>query len=260
MDSSEQTSLGEEMENVPSSLPFENEPFRGTTTELESRLRTAAAQLELDIPESSWKPISLYCQELWNWNEKINLTRHLSPEAFVNRDLLDSYHVAKLIQPNEEILDVGTGSGIPGVMIAILRPDTQVTLCDSVAKKARVVEQIVTSLNLEVPVYPENVQKVLEDFRYDSLTSRAVGPLIKLCRWLEPYWHTFGRMLAIKGPKWPEERGEARHHGVMKKVELRCLVSYPMPGTFSESSILQLKRAGSGGQQEKESTGSTSID
>jgi 16S rRNA (guanine527-N7)-methyltransferase len=243
MNSPEPMSLDDEAGKNAPLLPFENQPFQGTLSELDNRLRSAASLLELDVPEASWKPISLYCQELWSWNEKINLTRHLSPEAFVNRDLLDSFHVAKLIEPKEEILDVGTGSGIPGVLIAILRPDVQLTLCDSVAKKARVVEQMVKNLKLEIPVYPENVQKVLEDFRYDTLTSRAVGPLVKLCRWLEPYWHTFGRMLAIKGPKWPEERGEARHRGVMKNIELRCLVSYPMPGTYSESSILQLKRS-----------------
>ncbi|MCU0710209.1 MAG: 16S rRNA (guanine(527)-N(7))-methyltransferase RsmG [Pirellula sp.] len=218
------------------------EVFSGNREELDRRLRTIANALELTIPEEAWPGIQNYCLQLWDWNTRVNLTRHTTPELFVKRDLLDSWHVAQLLGPNEEILDVGTGSGVPGVLIAILRPDVQVTLCDSVAKKAKVVEAIVKNLGLQVPVYPQNVQSLLEEFRYDTLTSRAVGPLVKLCRWLEPYWHTFGRMLAIKGPKWPEERGEARHKGVLKKVELRRLVSYPMPDTESESTILQLKR------------------
>jgi 16S rRNA (guanine527-N7)-methyltransferase len=219
------------------------EIFRGTEAELLARLQKAAGALELPIPESAWPGIVAYCRQLWDWNERINLTRHTTPELFVKRDLLDSWHVSQLLAPNEEILDVGTGSGVPGVVVAILRPDVQVTLCDSVAKKAKVVEQIVDKLRLAIPVYPQSVQKVLDDFRYDTLTSRAVGPLSRLCNWLDPYWHTFGRMLAIKGPKWTEERGEARHRGLLKKVELRRLVSYPMPDTHSESTILQLKRA-----------------
>lgn len=228
------------------------ELFSGSREELDRRLRAVAIELELAIPEEAWSGIQNYCLQLWDWNTRVNLTRHTTPELFVKRDLLDSWHVAQLLAPNEEILDVGTGSGVPGVLIAILRPDVQVTLCDSVAKKAKVVDDIVKKLGLQVPVYPQNVQSLLEEFRYDTLTSRAVGPLVKLCRWLEPYWHTFGRMLAIKGPKWPEERGEARHRGVLKKVELRRLVSYPMPDTESESTILQLKRltAGSPAQDE----------
>ncbi len=218
------------------------EVFSGNREELDRRLRAIATELELAIPETAWSGIQNYCLQLWEWNTRVNLTRHTTPELFVKRDLLDSWHVSLLLAPNEEILDVGTGSGVPGILIAILRPDVQVTLCDSVAKKAKVVDDIVKKLGLQVPVYPQNVQSLLEEFRYDTLTSRAVGPLVKLCRWLEPYWHTFGRMLAIKGPKWPEERGEARHRGVLKKVELRRLVSYPMPDTESESTILQLKR------------------
>jgi 16S rRNA (guanine527-N7)-methyltransferase len=213
---------------------------------LEKALRAQADSIELAIDESAWAGIRAYCQTLWDWNSRINLTRHTTPELFVHRDLLDSWHVSKLLEPNEEILDVGTGSGVPGILIAILRPDVQVTLCDSVSKKARVAEEIVQSLALQVPVYPQNVQSVLEEFRYDTLTSRAVGPLVKLCTWLQPHWHAFGRMLAIKGPKWSEERGEARHRGVLKGVELRKLLSYPMPGTESESTILQLKRTPTG--------------
>lgn len=221
------------------------EKFQGTEAELTTRLRTAADELQLTIAEEAWPDIQRYCVSLWDWNNRVNLTRHTTPELFVKRDLLDSWHLSQLLAPNEEILDVGTGSGVPGILVAILRPDVQVTLCDSVAKKAKIVDEIVLKLGLQVPVYPQSVQSLLEEFRYDTLTSRAVGPLVKLCRWLEPYWHTFGRMLAIKGPKWPEERGEARHRGVLKKVELRKLVSYPMPDTHSESTILQLKRLSS---------------
>ncbi len=229
-----------EPDSAESKQPLER--FTGTAAELEQRLKSAAADLQIAIPDAAWPGIQAYCTELWDWNSRVNLTRHTTPELFVKRDLLDSWHLSQLLEPNEEILDVGTGSGVPGVLVAILRPDVQVTLCDSVAKKAKVVDEMVLKLGLKVPVYPQSVQSLLEEFRYDTLTSRAVGPLVKLCRWLEPYWHTFGRMLAIKGPKWPEERGEARHRGVLKKIELRKLVSYPMPDTNSESSILQLKR------------------
>jgi 16S rRNA (guanine527-N7)-methyltransferase len=115
------------------SLPI----FTGNRLELDQRLRETASALQIDVPNECWGPIADYCSELWDWNTRVNLTRHTTPELFVKRDLLDSWHVCKLLEQNEEVLDVGTGSGVPGILIAILRPDTQVTLCDSVAKKAK---------------------------------------------------------------------------------------------------------------------------
>lgn len=194
------------------------------------------------IAEDRWAILEAYCNLLWEWNGRMNLTRHTNFDLFARRDLLDSWHLANLLKPGEEVLDIGTGGGVPGVVLAILRPDLQLTLCDSVGKKAKAVESIVRALDLPIPVHPTHVQKVLDEFRYDSLVVRAVGPLMKLCVWLEDYWHTFGRLLAIKGPKWVEERGEARHHGYLKNIELRKADSYLMPDTHAESVILQLRK------------------
>ncbi|MFO0012011.1 MAG: 16S rRNA (guanine(527)-N(7))-methyltransferase RsmG [Planctomycetota bacterium] len=217
--------------------------FHGTPEALAGELRTIAQAIGIEeVPDEAWRPLAQYCLLVWDWNAKINLTRHTDPDRFVKRDLLDSVMLAKHLAPNEEILDIGTGGGVPGIVIAILRPDVQVTLCDSVAKKAKVAQQIVEDLGLKVPVYPQSVTKVLEDFRYDSLVARAVGPLARLCGWLKEDWHKIGRLLAIKGPKWIDERGEARHRGLLKGVDLRRLVSYRMPDTDSESTLLQLSR------------------
>jgi 16S rRNA (guanine527-N7)-methyltransferase len=209
-------------------------------------LKNLAAQIGIEpLDDSVWSHLANYCSLAWDWNSKINLTRHTTPELFVQRDLLDSYQLSKLLQPNEEILDLGTGGGVPGILLAILRPDLDVSLCDSVAKKAKVAEDIVKKLKLNVRVHPTSVKTVLEEERYDSIVARGVGPLVKLCGWLKDEWHKIGRLLAIKGPKWVEERGEARHRGMLQSVQLRRLVSYPMPGTESESVILQIARESS---------------
>ncbi|MEQ1824962.1 MAG: 16S rRNA (guanine(527)-N(7))-methyltransferase RsmG [Pirellula sp.] len=217
--------------------------FRGSKEELVASLRQVSLSIGIDeLTPEVYAKIADYCLQLWSWNQNINLTRHTTPDLFVKRDLLDTWHLAKLLEPSEEILDIGTGGGVPGVLVAILRPDVQVNLCDSVAKKANVLQRIVDQLELKIPVLPLSVQKVLEDFRYDTLTARAVGPLPRLCAWLQNDWHNFRRLLAIKGPKWVEERGEARHKGFLKNIELRRVAAYRMPDTQSESTILQLLR------------------
>ena len=77
---------------------------------------------------------------------------------------------------------------------------------------------------------------------FDTLVIRAVARLRKLLEWFRPHWKSFDRMLVLKGPSWVEERGEARHYGLFHDLELRKLAAYPLPGTKSESVLLQIRR------------------
>lgn len=213
-------------------------------------LAEAISRLGLDISADKIAKLDEYCQRLWELNEHINLTRHTTYDLFARRDLLDTYELAKFIEPNEEVLDVGTGGGVPGIPLAILRPDLKVSLCDSVAKKARAAESLVSQLKLPIYVHSLRVQDVLEDHSFDTLVTRAVGSITQLCNWLNNYWHCFNRLLAIKGPRWVEERKEARHRGVLHGTVLRRIHGYRMPGTKSESVILQLHRPRPGSASE----------
>lgn len=205
-------------------------------------LAEAISHLGLDISADKVAKLDEYCQRLWELNEHINLTRHTTYDLFVRRDLLDTYELAKFLGENEEVLDVGTGGGVPGIPLAILRPDLKVSLCDSVGKKARAADTLVSQLKLPVYVYSARVQDVLDDHSFDTLVTRAAGSITQLCNWLNDYWHCFNRLLAIKGPRWVEERKEARHRGTLHGTVLRRIHGYRMPGTKSESVILQLHR------------------
>ncbi len=211
-------------------------------TENVDSLADALARHKIELPDDQVPQLDRYCQTLWDWNSKINLTRHTDYEKFVSRDVVDSLAFANHLGESEKILDVGTGGGVPGIVLAILRPDLHVSLCDSVGKKANAVAEIVSQLELDVPVYPENVQLVLQAWTGDVLVLRAVARLRKILTWLEPHWGAFHRLLLLKGPAWVDERAEARHHGQMNDLNLRKLESYPIPGTESESVLLQITR------------------
>jgi 16S rRNA (guanine527-N7)-methyltransferase len=186
-----------------------------------------------------------YCRRLWDWNEKINLTRHTSFDLFARRDLLDSWKLAQHIDPEQEVLDIGTGGGVPGLVLAILRPDLQMSVCDSTTKKARVVQQIVRELSLPVAVFPLRVQAVLEDLRFHTLVTRASGSIAQLMTWLHDHWTQLDRLLAVKGPRWVQERADARHRGLLGGIELRCLETYNIPSTDSQSVILSFAKKNS---------------
>ena len=218
-----------------------NESESGLASE-SNTLAESLTKHEIEIPDEQREQIEAYCAALWEWNEKINLTRHTTFDLFVTRDLLDTIRLANQLEQNEEVLDVGTGGGVPGLLLAILRPDLTMHVCDSVAKKTRVVQDIVNKLDLTVMVHSTRAQDVLEDFRFHSLVARAVGSLSKFLSWFEDHWLSFDRLLAIKGPRWVDERAEARHRGLLANIELRKLDSYEMPGRDFESVILQVTR------------------
>ena len=204
-------------------------------------LDQALHKYKIELTEKQSALLERYCNQLWQWNENINLTRHLDFERFVARDVTDSLALADIIEPDEEILDVGTGGGVPGVVVAILRPDVQVTLCESVKKKANAVAAIVESLGLPIATNHARAENLLEDFRYHSLIARAVGPMAKMLQWFEPHWASFDRLLLVKGPRWTAERIEARQRGLFNNLQLRVRATYGMPETPSESVILEIR-------------------
>jgi len=215
------------------------------TQTLADSLERHQISLQISLPKIQIRKLDEYCRLLWGWNERVNLTRHTDYDKFVVRDVVDSLALAKLLRTGERILDVGTGGGVPGIPLAILRPDLRVELCDSTGKKALAVSEILQELRLNIPVYHAKADAVLskKGRRFTTLTIRAVSRLALLLRHLAPCWSSFDRMLLIKGPKWVEERGEARHYNLMTKIALRCLKTYTTETAVSESVesfILQL--------------------
>lgn len=225
-------------ENAPPESTPAVDPYPNDT------LAAALARHAIVLPAEQVAQLAGYCQLLWDWNEKINLTRHTTYEKFVTRDLADTLQLAGLVNPQEEILDVGSGGGVPGLTLAIVRPDLEVTLSDSTGKKTRVLEDMVKKLKLHVPVFNARTESLLEDTRWDALTIRAVGPLWQLLTWFRPHWKSINRLLVIKGPKWKEEQAEASRRGLLRELELKVAADYPLAGTESNSVILKIWHQG----------------
>jgi 16S rRNA (guanine527-N7)-methyltransferase len=201
----------------------------------------------LALTPSAAEGLAAYAVSLWAWNERLNLTRHTDVEKLVSRDVADAVAIAAHLAEGERVLDVGTGGGVPGAMLAILRPDLRVELCDSVAKKARAVAEVVREAGLDVPVHASAAQPLVQargggPERFDVLVVRAVAPLVKLLGWFEPLCEHYGRMLVVKGPRWEEEKGESRHRGFVKRVTVRRVAAWPIRGSDNESVLLEVRR------------------
>jgi len=222
--------------------PLEGEPF-SHDPQMAKQLSAELKKQAISLSPGKIDRLAKYCELLWSWNEKINLTRHTDFEKFVSRDVVDSLALSEFLLTGERVLDVGTGGGVPGIILAIVRPDLKVELCDSTGKKANVVAEIVKSLKLNVPVWHSKAEDLFPARKYTTLTVRAVSKMPKLLEIFAPHWHSFERILMVKGPNWVAERGESRHYGYMTKLSLRVLKSYPIgtsDETASESVILQI--------------------
>ena len=223
-----------------------------TPIDLSREIAAECGRLGLVVPPEAMPGLAAYAASLWAWNERLNLTRHTDVEKFVSRDVADAAAIAPHLATGDHVLDVGTGGGVPGVLLAILRPDLRVELCDSVAKRARAVREIVAEVGLAgMPVHESAAQplvvaaaegKPAARGRFDVLVVRAVAPLLKLLGWFEPLADRYGRMLVIKGPRWEEEKGEARHRGYVKQVTVRRIAAWPIRGSDNESVLLEVRR------------------
>ena len=97
------------------------------------------------------------------------------------------------------------------------------------------------ALELDVEIYNERAENILDDFRFDFTVARAVGPMIKMCRWFEEHWPSVGRLLAIKGPKWSEELAEAEQANLTSGIQVSKVKEYLTPGTDWNSVILEVQ-------------------
>ena len=218
--------------NDPNSNASEQNP--------DDTLAAALVRHQIELPEDQLALLDRYVRLLWDWNEKLNLTRHTDYEKIVSRDVVDTQQLSKLVRAGETVLDVGSGGGVPGLVLAILRPDLKVHLTEATGKKARVLQQMIAELNVPADVFSTRAEKQLGQRRYDAVVVRAVGPLSELLTWFKPHWANIGRLLVFKGPKWVQERGDARHIGLLQGLELRKAAEYPLPGTESQSVILKI--------------------
>ncbi len=138
------------------------------------------------------------------------------------RHVLNSLAVVDEIPDGSFVVDVGSGAGLPGIPVALIRPDLKVTLLESLLRRSRFLEEVVEELGLGDRV--RVVRGRAEDHRerYDVVLSRAVAPMPKLIEWCSPLLARDGVIIALKGVSVHEELEAAREQ--LEDSRLRCRV------------------------------------
>lgn len=197
-----------------------------------------ASQLGLALTETQASALLQLLSELDDWNQRMNLTAIRERGQQITKHLLDSLAVHSHVR-GERVADIGTGAGFPGLPLALVLPQAQFTLIDSTAKKLKFVEHAAQSLGLHnVQTVHTRAENYRPKERFDSIVSRAVGPIETFVKGSGHLCVGGGRLLAMKG-RYPTE--ELAH--VPNGWKLAEVHRINVPGLDEQRHLVELCRS-----------------
>ena len=199
-----------------------------------------AHQYGVEVSAETMEKLDIYARLLVEWNEKMNLTAITDPVGIAVKHFADSLTAAPLLPDGPfSLIDVGTGAGFPGVPLALLRSDCQLTLLDSLNKRLVFLETVCREVDLPVTLIHARAEEGGQnpDLRekYDVACARAVAALPTLSEYCLPFVKVGGRFIALKGPDADRELEDARRGvgvlgGKIVGVDALILPAQPMDG------------------------------
>lgn len=172
---------------------------------MEQKLNDLLKKAKIDLAEKQKEQLIAYVALLNKWNKAYNLTSVRDPEQMLIRHILDSIVVDPYLT-GQKFIDVGTGSGLPGIPLAIVRPDSEFTLLDSLGKRVRFLKQVQHELALDnINPIQSRVEEFNDGVGFDGVISRAFASLQDMVNWCKHLIKSEnGRFYALKGI-YPED-------------------------------------------------------
>ena len=205
---------------------------------VDQQLQAGVAALGLDLPAGGEAKLLAYLALLDKWNRVYNLTAVRDAGRMVSHHLLDSLAAVPYFV-GDSVLDVGSGGGLPGIPLAIARPELQVTLIDSIAKKTAFLLQVKAELGLaNLKVVTGRVEDYRPETGFDVITSRAFSDLKEFVTLTRHLLNPGGRWLAMKG-LYPHEELAA----LPSDVKVSADHALAVPGLEASRHLIVLERA-----------------
>lgn len=210
---------------------------------LAAALRDGAQVLGIDLNEVQQSQLLAYLSLLAKWNRTYNLTSIREPAQMMTHHLLDSLAVVPAFSGAQNVLDVGAGGGLPGMVLAIWAlssaPEMRVSMIDTVHKKTAFLTQVKAEIGLKnVSVYTARVEQLQVPHKFDVITSRAFAELSDFINWSAHLLAEDGRFIALKGVQ-PDAEMALLPAG-WEVTEVRPIA---VPGLDAERHLIYIRRA-----------------
>ena len=191
---------------------------------LQQQLTTLLAQTDIALTQKQQQQLVRYVELLDKWNKAYNLTSVRLPQEMMVKHIMDSLVVAPHLTGHHYI-DVGTGPGLPGIVLAIALPETQFVLLDSLGKRVRFLMHVKHELGLDnVTPVQSRVEEYQPSVKLDGVLSRAFAPLQDMIDWCSHLIDHSGKFIALKGV-FPSEELDSLPTGV--KFEQKIALEVP---------------------------------
>lgn len=205
--------------------------------ELTSQIARGAERMGIRLSQEELMKLGEYLALFIKWNKAYNLSAIRDPKQMVPLHLLDSLVIHPYVSDFRRIIDVGTGPGLPGIVLAIMNPDKAFTLLDSNGKKTRFLFQAKTSLKLNnVTIINDRVEAFQPETGFDAVVSRAFASLEDMTGWCRHLLAPQGFFLAMKG-QFPEEELSA----IGDQYELAETSRLDVPDVDGERHLLAIR-------------------
>ncbi len=187
---------------------------------IREKIETLIEKTDVEYTQENLDKLTELVILLDKWNKSLNLTAIRDPEKIVVLHIMDSAVISPLIKDKgDNIADVGTGAGFPGLVLAILNPDKKFTLIDSVAKKLSFVRTAIVSLKIEnVSIINERCENIKLDKKFDCILSRAFAPLSKIAEWCKDLIDNNGIFICMKANLEDEEVSSLPEYSRIEKI------------------------------------------
>ncbi len=180
-----------------------------------------------------------YLALLFKWNAVYNLTAVRDPAQMVVQHLLDSLTAVSAFNDAQHILDVGSGGGLPGIVLSIIQSKAQITLIDTVHKKTAFLLQVKAELGLKnVSVQTMRVEQFQPTQLFDCITSRAFASLSDFINWSQHLLLEGGHFIAMKGCLLPDELAQLPAGWTIKQTQ-----PLQVPGMDAERHLIFIERS-----------------
>ena len=207
-------------------------------------LKKCLSEWDIDIDDKKLELFDRYYELLISWNEKFNLTTITEKEDVIIRHFVDSISLIKFTDiSGKKLLDVGTGAGFPGIPLKIMAEDCSITLIDSLNKRVRFLDEVISSLGLKgINAVHSRAEDLAKDKEYretfDVVTSRAVANLSTLSEYCLPFVNIGGLFISYKSINIDDEYVSAK--GAVSSLGGRCenIEKFNLPLSDMERSLV----------------------